>query len=172
MQRPTSVTVFGVLNIAFGALGVVGIIFAFATLMLLPDSGNNPILGIMRSNPGYALWMKIAIPIGFLACGVTIVAGIGLLKLKNWGRLLSIGYAIWAIGWGLLGMVINFFCVMQPLMAQASQKSGPEAATMIGAAIGGTVGGCFGMIYPVVLLIFMTRPKIVAAFQSSPESVV
>ena len=130
---------------------------------------NNPVLEIMRTSPGYAAWMKITIPLGFLAAGVSIAAGIGLLKLKSWGRTLSIGYGIYAIVAGLLGVMLSFIFVMQPLMQQASQKSGPESAALIGGAIGGTIGGCFGMIYPVLLLIFMFRPKVVAAFRPPAE---
>jgi hypothetical protein len=170
MQRPASVTVFGVLNIVFGALGFVAIIFTAITLMAVPaGSTNNPVLEIMRNNPGYVLWMEITIPLGVLASGVSIAAGIGLLKLKSWGRILSIGYAIYSIAAGVLGVLLSFVFVMQPLMQQASQKSGPEAAALIGGAIGGTIGGCFGMIYPVLLLIFMFRPKVVAAFRPPAE---
>ncbi len=165
MQRPTSVTVFGVLNLVFGALGLFGMLFTIIIFILPLPTANNPVLEIMRNSPGYALWMKLAIPLGFLATGVSIAAGIGLLKLKNWGRTLSIGYAIYSIAAVLLGSVLNYFFIMQPLMEQASQKSGPEAAGLIGAAIGGTFGSCFGMIYPILLLIFMFRPKVVAAFQ-------
>ena len=171
MQRPTSVTVFGVLNLVFGALGLFGMLFTIIIFILPLPTANNPVLEIMRNSPGYALWMKMAIPLGFLAAGVSIAAGIGLLKLKNWGRALSIGYAIYSIGAVLLGSALNYFFIMQPLMEQASQKSGPEAAGLIGAAIGGTFGSCFGMIYPVLLLIFMFRPKVVAAFRPPVETV-
>jgi hypothetical protein len=170
MQRPSSVTVFGVLNIVFGALGILGIIFSAISLMIIsPNATHNPVLEIMRNSPGYAVWMKIAIPLGFLAAGVSIAAGIGLLKLKNWARILSIGYAIYTIVTGIIGMVLNYIFLLQPLMEQASQKRGPEAAVLIGAAIGGTFGSCFGMIYPVLLLIFMLRPNVVAAFQPPAE---
>jgi hypothetical protein len=113
--------------------------------------------------------MKLAIPLGFLAAGVSIAAGVGLLKLKSWGRALSIGYAIYSIVASLLGAVLNYIFIMQPLMERASQKSGPEAAALIGGAIGGTFGSCFGMIYPVLLLIFMLRPNVVAAFRPPAE---
>jgi len=170
MQRPASVTVFGVLNIVFGALGFVAIIFSAIALMVVPTgSPNNPVLEIMRNSQGYAAWMKMAIPLGILASGVSIAAVIRLLKLKGWGRNLSIGYGIYTIVAGVLGVMLNFIFVMQPLMQQASQKSGPEAAALIGGAIGGTIGGCFGMIYPVLLLIFMFRPKVAAAFRPPAE---
>ena len=113
--------------------------------------------------------MDVALPLGLLATGVSVAAGIGLLKLKNWGRTLSIGYAIYSIVAGVIGSMVNYIFVMQPLMEQASHKSGPEAAGLIGAAIGGTFGTCFGMIYPVLLLIFMLRPKVVAAFRPPAE---
>jgi hypothetical protein len=169
MQRPTSVTVFGVLNIVFGALGFFAMMFTVIVFILPLPTANNPVLEIMRNSPGYTVWMKLAVPLGFLATGVSIAAGAGLLKLKSWGRTLSIGYAIYSIVACLLGAVLNYIFIMQPLMERASQKSGPEAAALIGGAIGGTFGSCFGMIYPVLLLIFMLRPNVVAAFRPPAE---
>ena len=39
----------------------------------------------------------------------------------------------------------------------------------MGAAIGGVMGGCFGLVYPILLLVFMTRPQVVAAFKAQPD---
>jgi len=169
MQRPVSVTVFAVLNIVFGTMGFVAMIFSIVIMRVLPTTPDNPVLDIMRNSPGYATWMKIALPLGFLATGVSVASGIGLLKLKSWGRLLAIGYAIYGIVASLAGAVANYIFVMHPLMEQASQKSGPEAAGLIGVAIGGTFGTCFGMILPVLLLFFMFRPNVVAAFRPAVE---
>ena len=98
------------------------------------------------------------------ATAVKLTAGIGLLRMKPWARLLSIGFAIYAIVFTILSMAVNFIFLLRPMLEEASHKHGPEAAAAIGGAIGGTVGGCFGVIYPILLLIFMTRPKVVAAF--------
>jgi hypothetical protein len=167
MQRPpVTVTVFGVLNIAFALFAVFGL---FMTIALFSAAGAtaNPVVRIMRENPAYAGWLKITIPIGVIACAVLLACGIGLLTMKRWARKLTIGYAIYAIIFGLVGMVVNFMFLLRPLMQEAARQQGPEAAAAIGGAIGGAFGGCFGMIYPILLLIFMTRPKIVAAFNSS-----
>jgi len=94
-----------------------------------------------------------------------LAAGIGLMMLKPWARLVSIGYAIYAIVFGIVGMVINFFFLVRPMIEHAQQQSGPEAAVAIGGAVGGTIGGCFGLIYPIVLLIFMFRANVVGAFK-------
>jgi hypothetical protein len=168
MQRPTAVTAFGILNLVFACFGVLGI-FGSIAMFYMPNSSNNPVVKIMQDNPAYATFLKISIPLGMLSCGALLAAGIGLLMMKNWGRLVSIGYAVYAILFGLVGMVANFVFVIRPLLEQASQKQGPEAAGAIGGAVGGGIGGCFGLIYPMLLLIFMTRPKLVAAFQQGQE---
>jgi len=167
MQRPTSVTVFGILNIVFAAFGIFGLIGSII-LFLMPVGSNNPVIKIMHENPAYAAWLKICIPLGLLRCAALLAAGIGLLRLKSWARILSIVYAIFAVVFDILAMVINFFFIIQPMLEQARQQHGPETAGAIGGAIGGTIGGCFGLIYPVLLLIFMLRPNVVAAFRPLP----
>ena len=89
--------------------------------------------------------------------------------MKEWGRKLSLAYAVYAIIAGLAGILFTFIFVLQPLLEKAQTTQGPEAAEAVGGAIGGSVGGCFSLIYPVLLLIFMTRPKLVAAFRSPQE---
>jgi hypothetical protein len=164
MQRPTSVTVFGILNIVFAAIGLFGLLATIA-LFAATANTNNPMVEIMRENPAFAGWMKINTILGGVACVVLLAAGIGLLMLKEWARKLSIGYAIYAIVFGLVGMVLMFIFVTRPMMEKASQAQGPEAAGAIGGVIGGSIGGCLGLIYPIFLLIFMLRPNVVAAFR-------
>src|SRR2546426_936613 len=164
MQRPASVTVFGILNIVFAVFGLFGI-FATVALFSLTEQSNNPVVRIVRENPSYAGWLKVSIPLGLLGCAALLAAGIGLLRLRPWGRKLSLAYAIYAIVLGAVGMVMNFIFLLRPMFEEAAQKQGPEAAGAIGGAVGGSIGGCVGLIYPVLLLIFMTRPNVVAAFQ-------
>jgi hypothetical protein len=163
MERPGSVTAFGILNIVFAVFGFLGL---FGTIALFSMAGtlNIPVVKLMRECPTYGMWLKLTIPLGLLSCGVLLAAGIGLLRLENWGRKLSIGYAIYAIIFSILGLVMNFIFLFGPLLEEASKKQGPEAAAAIYGVVGGSIGGCFGLIYPILLLVFMTRPKVVAAF--------
>ena len=108
MKRPTAITVFGVLNIGFAALGLIGILFAAAVFSMARNSGN-PMLDIMRSNPSYAAWIKITIPLGVLSSLALLASGIGLLMMKNWARKLAIAYAIFSLVFGLVGQVVNLF---------------------------------------------------------------
>jgi hypothetical protein len=164
MQRPASVTFFGILNIAFGALGIFGLL---STVQLLSGKsmGNNPVVKLMLENPTYVQWIKATIPINLITGIALVMAGIGLLRLKPWARNLSIYYAIFAILFCLATVWVNYNFLFRPLMEEAQRSKGPEAAAAIGGAIGGTLGGVVGMAYPIFLLVFMTRPKVVAAFQ-------
>ena len=153
----------------FAAYGLLGLLWTGVLLFGSHDL-NNPVLKIMRDNPIYAAWMKISFLLGVPGCAVLAASGIGLLLLKPWARVLSVGYAIYAIVFGIAGMVVNVIYLMLPMLHQAQEQNGPAAAGTIGGAIGGTLGGCFGLIYPVLLLIFMTRPNIVAAFRASTQA--
>lgn len=166
MQRPVPATVFGILNLLFGALGVLGL-FGSAAMFSLPDTGHNPVLRLIKENPAYATWIKTSIGLGALSSIVLLISGIGLLFMKLWARMTAIGYSIFAMVLNLVGLVINYQFLLKPLLEDASQKSGPEAAGAVGGVIGVVFGGFFGMVYPIVLLIFMTRPRMVAAFRPS-----
>ncbi len=170
MQRPTSVTVFGVLNIVLAIVGVLAVVASLALLSATASVGN-PFLRIMQESPAYTVWFKLSLALGLLAGAVLLISGIGLLMMKRWARVAAIVYAIYTIVSGLLGVFMNFFLLFRPLLEEASRRPGPETAGAVGGAIGGTFGGCIGLVYPVLLIIFMTRPKVVAAFtQSAPPA--
>jgi len=157
--------VFGVLNIIFGAMALLCTPVGLAMSFLAPAAGN-PILTAMRENQLYRVWTIIGSICGIIGGGVLLAAGIGLLRLNPWARLVSIGYSIYAIVFGLIGQAINLM-VLAPVLKEMA--GGQEAAAAIGGMVGGVFGGCLGLIYPVLLIIFMTRPKIKAAFQSPPS---
>jgi hypothetical protein len=159
MKRPTAVTVFGILNIIFAAFGILG---SLSSVMLFtvaaantPNSANNPIVQLVH---------EISIVLGMLGSVALLAAGIGLLQLKPWARKFSIGYAIYAMIMIVVGSVLNYFWLVLPMLQKAHLEQGPQAAAAVGGAIGATVGGCFGIIYPILLLIFMFRANVIAAF--------
>lgn len=163
-QRPTSVTVFGILNIVMGLLGLCGLGFSGLYMFLqsnptlnLPP---NPVFEIMRTSTGYFGFMVVSTVLGLLFTIVLIVAGIQLLMGKQSGRKLSIVYAIYAILGAIAGMIANIVFVFGPML---NDPNGNPA--MIGGIVGGIVGGMVGLMYPVVLWFFMTRPYVIAALK-------
>lgn len=170
MERPTSVTVLGILNIVFAIFGIIGSIIAVPMFFLMkkPDAATlaqQPGLKIMYENPGFLFWTQATLVLGVIMTIVLGVAGIGLLNMRPWGRTLSLAYGIFAIVFALLGLVVNFIFLVQPLLAQAD-RLGPQGriAAIVG-SVASIMGGVGGMIYPLLLVYFLTRPTIAAAFR-------
>ena len=164
MQRPTSVTVFGIMNFVFAGFGVIGVMASIALFTLSADS-NNSLIKLIHGGPAYVVWLKICIPLGLLGCAVLLADGVGLLYLKPWARLLSIAYAIYAIIFTVVGLWINLTLMVQAMSEQIQPREELAVAGAIGGPVSGTVGVLFWLIYPIVSLVFMFLPKVVAAFR-------
>lgn len=165
MQRPASVTVFGILNIVFGALGLFGTLFSGAAVFLAEAQGL-PRLGEEEINPVWGMWLKIGVVLGVVGAVALITSGGGLLGMRRWGRVLAIVYAVYAIADAVLTVVVQYVFVTQPLLEQAANPAARQTAMfMVGASLGGS---CLGLIYPLLLWYFMSRPHVVAAFNGVP----
>ncbi len=84
MHRPTSVTVFGILNLLLAAWGLLGaVISALMFLVPQPQMGlKNPALELIQKNQAYAIFLKVSLVVGAVAAIVLAVAGVGLLMMK------------------------------------------------------------------------------------------
>jgi hypothetical protein len=162
MQRPAAVSFFGFLNIVFSVFAIFGAFGAFGDLALqaAPGPVKSQIVALMNSNPAYATWVKATIPMCFLYCALLLIAGIGLLRLVEWGRKLSIATGIYAILMNIGVAAANFY-FFHPPSTSSSHTNGSPAADLIVAMM----GAIFGLIYPVVLIVYMRRPEIIAAFR-------
>lgn len=154
VARPTSVTVFGVLNIVFGGLGLMCAPFAIFAL-LMPQPAQSPVYYA----PGMQIFTLFSYGLGLLMSAVLLTAGIGLLKQRRWGRQTSYFYGWFAIVWGILSLAVTI--VMYG--SNAAGSSGQESAAAIGGLFGGICGGIIGLIYPVLLVVFMRKPSVTAA---------
>ena len=157
---PASITVFGVLNLVFGAMGICGLIFAVIGIVVermeLPNQPPNPVADVMNQNAFYSGFNMVNVGLGFLVTILLLVAGICLLKKQRLGRTLSNIYGIYGIVMGLIGMFL-FVVFLRPDLMAITQDGVPLGAITFWAAIG---GGLLGMVYPVLLLIFINRPKV------------
>jgi hypothetical protein len=165
MNRPASATVFGVLNILFSVLGFLGTAYSALVYLAASDPNNaaaNPFEALELS-PFMATWLKAATVMGFFANVVLLAAGVGLLMMRGWGRMLSLVYSIYAIVGTVIGMALNWFFIVMPALKTIDDGQTP-GPVLIGAAIGGVLGGCVSLVYPALLWYFMTRPRLVAVF--------
>ncbi|MBN2195700.1 MAG: hypothetical protein JW751_22960 [Polyangiaceae bacterium] len=160
MNKPTSITVFGVLNLIFGVLGTCGVGASLVGL-LTSQPGTNPVYDIMRQNSILLVWTYVSSALGALFTLLLILSGVGLLMAKSWGRLLGLGYAAATILFGLLGLVVNSVFLVPAMFALTESADPALAGGAIGGIAGAIGGGCVGMVYPILLIFFMTRRPVV-----------
>jgi hypothetical protein len=161
-QRPISVTVFGILNIGYALYKFFGLLMMIVIMrMNLPGISA---LAAMRSDPAYQAWIHFSVVAGIVLGVVLIASGIGLLFLQNWARIVAVIYSVLDIIVVVAGALFSPRVMPQAVMSQAH---GAQAAVFeLSAKIGMVIGVGIGLVYPVLLLIFMTRPKIIEAFKS------
>lgn len=108
--RPSGITVLAVLHFIIAAMVVPSGALWLLTVDLLAD----PEVAAQATLPGsmnaqvVALALRLGKPLGWILIvfGVLkLVSGVGLWKLRNWGRLLTLGLAALAVALSLPGMV-------------------------------------------------------------------
>jgi hypothetical protein len=159
IEKPTSVTVFGILNCVFGGLAIICTPFSILGLFisdLLPVTQQNR----FEIEGGYKVFLVISSIAGICFAAWLLALGIGLLKLKSWARRGSVIYACIAIVWSIASIILS---VLATYLGWVAPPEGGEPA-VIGGMIGGICGGIVGMIYPLLLLIFMKTNKVKQAF--------
>jgi hypothetical protein len=163
MERPQAVTAFGILNIVFATIGILGVL---ATLFQAKALGSSPAVAAMYSIPEYVTWSQVHSSIGGVLSVVLLVSGIGLLKLKPWARIAAIGYALGIIALSCVSSFAFGRYVLPVMLEKAATLSGPDGLALKIGAYATTSAGFVGLIYPALLLFFMTRRHIKAAFDA------
>jgi hypothetical protein len=168
-QRPVIATVFGILNLVFGILGVCGNISGAGMFALMSsdfiDEKMKAEMNLQQfADPVYFGILSAQMVLSGILSIVIIISGIGLLKFKPWGRKLANFYAVAYLILLVVGTVFNVIYTVIPALNEANNPG--AAPDKIGGAVGGVIGGvfgvCFGMAYPICILIFLNRKRFVA----------
>lgn len=158
MYRPVSVTIFGVLNLILGVLGVCGMVFTIALEIsglaveqpdLLRDAlGGGTLYNVLA-------WVTNGLAfVASLACGAS---GLGLLALKAWGRRLAIGYAMYA-----LFSVAGYLALAAWAVVRGPRPGMNELVTAVAILV---ISIGISVLHAGLLWYFMTRPHVIAAFE-------
>ncbi|MEM9451906.1 MAG: hypothetical protein AAGA75_25730 [Cyanobacteria bacterium P01_E01_bin.6] len=143
MSKPVAVKVFGILNIVFGSLGLVTSPLNFLNL------GQS--IELLQAEGFFRTWLSLTVFIAPITSLILLILGIGLLRYKEWGRQGTVLYSWFTIILGILSGVIT----VGSLAGQLSDSN----PVILGAVIGGIIGAVVGLIYPIVSLVFLTRPS-------------
>jgi len=166
-ERPTSVTVFAVINLVFGALGVLGLIFwLLNTMGVMPQPPEKDVLTQAMEDHGLmSAFSNITSVLGFITTPLSIAASIALFTLKPWARKVTIGLSTYAVAAMAIGFLIALLGVMLPLLPDVSGQD--RMIVMFGMI----VGGVFNVLligYNLLLIFMFKRPHVVEAFTSEP----
>lgn len=173
-ERPVAVTIFGILNLGYGLLGLGWVLLSkmLEGLDAMPAGASmSPYFSSMAAlwdaiskEPAFVVWNRISVPLD-AAVGVALAAaGIGLLLLKNWSRLLSNGWAIYTVISVFLNLAV-LLVALHRVLAGALQSASTGAIALVLAAA--AIGAALTLVYPVILLYFMGRPKVAQAFKEA-----
>ncbi|MCZ6793833.1 MAG: hypothetical protein O7J95_09510 [Planctomycetota bacterium] len=169
MHRPPSITVFGILNIVLGVLGIVAP-FVSNLLSRLVDPKDNPVLQVMQENEAFQAYENVTTVIGIVMSLVLLFSGVGLLRLRPAARVWTIVYAYFALIYTVVNVIASYFVLLRPMMDQMNEMEPREQAIVKFGMFFGLVGGtCFALIYPILLLIFMNRRPARVAFGLEKE---
>jgi hypothetical protein len=195
-KRPTGVLVIAILHLVGGGLLLLGTVCgavvqaATANLQKSAPAGPGGVSQqemqaemekvIEKQAPGYKAVQYSETGLSLVIALLLLIAGVGLLSMQPWARLLSITYAIISILDHIFSLVYAFAFIVPATQAAAEQvfandpsmKGAPAGVTQvasIGAAAVVLVQFAF-IAYPITVLIVMTRRSVVAAFRGElPE---
>lgn len=92
---------------------------------------------------------------------LALVAAMGILKQRRWGRSLAMGFAIANLAWWAVSIPVNLLFIQPRLRAAMAGLPGAELASSAAMQIGGTLlGAVLYNALPVAILIVLTRPAI------------
>jgi hypothetical protein len=154
--KPASIKVFGILNIVFGAMGLIcsgaGVLFFFLATQSFEFANElNRAMSALYAE-GYITFLQFSSCFGGIMSLILIVCGVGLLRARNWGRTGSLGYAAFQI----------LFTLASTAVSMSMMK---DDKTFIFSAGGAMCGVLFALIYPICIMIFLIRPNVIEALK-------
>lgn len=190
-KRPALVTVVAIINLSFGILGVLCLSCAgFGLAMIVPalqkapakPGGPDPmrdlkdLFDVFDKIPGYSTVMLASGVLSLVMSAVLLASGVGLLKMRGWGRMLALAYAVYSL-LSAVGMTAYSMAYVQPAIPAAVEEIekkreadklplNPNLSQLKGSAGGGgnPTGNLLGVLYGIALLVLLNLPDVRRAF--------
>lgn len=155
--------VFGILNLSFGVIGLVGTAVSYKLYFTPLEGQTGPMADLLRSDPFYASCMRINVVPATVVMIAKIISGIGLLKAREGARRLALFCAVYSIFAGIFIGYLSYYHAT-PFMIEYTLKTIKEPAiaemTRAVSKIGGILGALGSLIYPVLTLVFLGKKSV------------
>jgi hypothetical protein len=158
--RSAAATTIGVLHIVFASLFLLCWPLAIIGQFVSPPNDGTPLSDVL-SRPEVRYGQAASLGVAWLVAVPMLIAGIGLVRRRGWGRTLAVVVAWTGIAVQAISFVFLFVAAIMPLFGIAVEIDNPD--TWLGAfgfTIGAVVGGCGSAIYDVFVLAIMSRQTV------------
>ncbi len=170
--KPASVTVLSIIGIVLASFWILGALLGVAQLIFAAAIMRRG-LGANLAGIEGVLWMQaiLAMVAGLIGIALLIMA-IGCLRLARWGRRGIIAVAVTDLVFIVAKAVIMIAWAI-PYQQRAFAAMGNRSVTVLGSMAGMQLAMAIGQaifmsIFPVMVLIFMTRAPVKRAFEQQP----
>jgi hypothetical protein len=177
-KRPVGVTVFAILNLVFGGLGLTcnlcNIVFTPVLQHMQAQQGGGNETREMEKHlaakvPGFKVIAWVQVGLSLLLSSILVIAGIGLLRMNPASRWLCVCYSVMEFLVQIAATIYTIGYVSPAVDEWAKTRNDqlpPGFMSMI--IIGGTVFAAFlGVAYAAALLIYVLLPATAKAFAAN-----
>jgi hypothetical protein len=158
-QQSKGLKAFGILGILFGLIGLLYNGFLVAVVMILRSAQVEVDPAVIEALEAITPPIMLSMTVNALTGSMVLAAGIGVLRLKGWGRSVYLAAAVLT----LVNRVLTFPMHFQ--QSAAESEAVQQAANRAGAMFGDIVVIGFNAL----VLWYFTRPAVKAAFQTTPQ---
>lgn len=164
IQKPKTLLVIGILNLAFAAFGIFGLLSS-VMMLIKPDMyPGNPVPTILQNDATYAAYYKVLLGFSFVLIPVQLASAIGLIRGREWARKLTLILALVAVVVAAVNGWISHTHLSGPVMIEAMKGAGGDATAQkimeVTMTISLIIGLIVSAIWAIVQFALLCRAKV------------
>jgi hypothetical protein len=157
--RSTAATTIGVLNIVIASLTL--LCWPVGILVNLVSTSNGSPLSDVLQRPEVRYGQAVVLGLGMMIAVPMLIAGIGLVRRRNWGRTMAVVCAWCGLVLQAVYFIFMIFTAVLPLFEIAVELDDPATwGGAFGGLIGTVLGACGGVAYDVAVLFVMAKAAV------------
>jgi hypothetical protein len=170
-RRPGAAVFFGISNIIVGALGLLYYGCSGLVSMAMFSDRSTSIWDYLANNLRIFAPMTIAhVIVSLLLCVVLMISGIGLLNMRNWGRLTSLATAVLALLLNVWSFIFQMTVVGPALQRYIDSapdhfERGQSIVQVVMLSYLTYGGATMASLYSIIMLIMLSLPEVASAFR-------
>lgn len=173
IQKPKTLLVIGILNLAFAAFGIFGLLSSIMMLVKPEMYPGNPVPAILQNDATYATYYKGLLILSFILVPAQLLSAIGLIRGREWARKLTLILALVAVVMAAVNGWISHTHLTGPVMAEAMKGSGGDATAQkimeVTMTVSFVVGVIVSAVWAIIQFALLCRAKVRAYCKAATQ---